>query len=386
MITFGIIFLLIATGINVSNFTRIAREKDHNMTLVMNMMIDSPNPPQINIEEQRAEEESHRDMFFFATKNEDGTYSIELDHIFDMDENEAKYYVEKAFNSKKDKGYIGEYRFVKNNDKNSVIIVDCTKDFTFAKNTLWVSIGILLGGLGAIFGVVYLTTSKILKPVRESYDRQSIFISNASHELKTPLTIISANNEITEVEKGETNQTITIANQVNKMNTVIKNLTLLTNVNEMTKVNVEEINISDLADEIITSFKSTINNEKVAFNISVDNDIIFKTNRNLISQILFIILENANKYGENYINLSIFINKNNKLCIYEENESHHIDEGSLNHYADRFYRSSEVRNTVSGSGIGLSILKDIVNLLKGELSINGKNNVYSLKIEFKQPK
>jgi len=123
----------------------------------------------------------------------------------------------------------------------------------------------------AIFVLILLISNKVVKPIAESYEKQKQFITDASHELKTPLTIISANNEIEEMEHGESESTKAISKQVNKMTSMVKNLTALARLDEASAIEKAELDLSNIVNDAIELFRPAITSNERLFDYSVED-------------------------------------------------------------------------------------------------------------------
>ena len=315
-----------------------------------------------------------------------------MDHIASasLSEDQAKELVAKIKETKKDSGIINKYYMFKvadlGNEMNEIkglAVLDCEQSLKSLDTVR--NYSLIFGSLGLVimFVLLYFFSDKILKPVKEAYDKQKNFISNASHELRTPLTIISANNELIEMQNGNSDHTENISKQIKKMNDMVAGLTLLSKVADPDSVEIKDVNASIVAEEICMNYEHLYQEINKNFQYDIQKDICFKCNDKLLSQLVYILLDNASKYAKDNIKFSLRQNKD-IITIQQENEVEKIEQGDLNQYADRFYRGEDVRGNVEGSGIGLSIAKDIVTLFKGKMSIKGIYNRFTIEIEFKK--
>ena len=240
---------------------------------------------------------------------------------------------------------------------------------------------ISLISLFTIFSLLQLFANKILKPIIDAHEKQKKFITNASHELKTPLTVITANNELLEMEYGENEYTQTITKQIVKLTTMTNTLVSLSKIDEMnTLEDMYEFSVTDAAYDIIQTYKKVLEKE---FTYEIDENVTLLGNEKLIRDLITLILDNARKYSESYIKFSINKTKG-KIHLVCENDTSNIEKGNLNHYAERFYRSDEIRGNVSsGSGIGLSLVKEIVEIHRGIMKIYSPDGkTYIININF----
>ena len=282
-------------------------------------------------------------------------------------------------------GFYGAYRYKVKiaDDFKLVVFVDCTKEMRSIRYFVFTGTWISLVGIIAVFIIVFIFSKIVFNPVKRTYDKQKRFVTNAAHELKTPLTIISANNELIDAQYNSLDETQAIDKQVKKLTIMINNLTLLSKLDEEDK-NVdlkEKVDLTKLSNDLIEPFKVIFESRNIKFNFFVDDNCYIKGNTNLISQLLSLLIDNANKYALTYINFEVrIVGKGVELKTSNDAD---IDEKNPNLLLERFYRNDKARGKIEGSGIGLSVVNEIVKLHKGTIKLNASNNVYSCVIKFK---
>lgn len=386
MLSVSLVLILIIGLINVANYTKIINNSDHIIDILIDNggKFDDHLQPKENhlVDEPLDKETPFETRYFVVIENEDGTLDINCSKVAKINQEQAS----SLYTSiKKSNGTISSYRYKQGyyNNLKITVFLDYSRQYNTFLNFLIYSILISCIGLLLVFLLVIILTKIIMKPVIESYNKQKHFITNASHELKTPLTIISTNNELIEIEYGENDSSKAIENQISKMNKMVKNLTLLSKLDENDySKNVNEINLSESLIEISNSFKNSFKQKNIKFETNVQENVFYKCDTTLMSQLFNILLDNALKYSSSFFKITL-TKTNSKINLSFINDCDEIDENINEKVFDRFFRSTNARSSnIEGSGIGLSIAKEIVTLHKGEIhsSITNKN-IFEIKIK-----
>lgn len=324
---------------------------------------------------------------FFSVKftNSNPNPTVDTSMIASVSKEEAIDMAKETIDSNSMIGFYGAYRYKVKiaDDFKLVVFVDCTKEMRSIRYFVFTGTWISLVGIIAVFIIVFIFSKIVFNPVKRTYDKQKRFVTNAAHELKTPLTIISANNELIDAQYNSLDETQAIDKQVKKLTIMINNLTLLSKLDEEDK-NVdlkEKVDLTKLSNDLIESFKVIFESRNIKFNFFVDDNCYIKGNTNLISQLLSLLIDNANKYALTYIDFEVrIVGKGVELKTSNDAD---IDEKNPNLLLERFYRNDKARGKIEGSGIGLSVVNEIVKLHKGTIKLNASNNVYSCVIKFK---
>ena len=394
MLSVFVLLVLILGTINIVNFSIVASDADRVTEMIMNnggtFAKTPPEGPQLEggpMGPSSPETPSSTRYFTYSfNKNGEGqkvSYNISI-----VNEEEALSWASDLLNSRSSKGWSRtSYRYriynVTSNNRTYVTVIDQSRELTPSYYVLWASIIGSLVGLIITFIVLLLISKRVIKPIEDSQRMQKRFISDASHELKTPLTIISANNEILEMDYGETLESKEINKQINHLTNIINDLNSLAKFDEAKpNNNDQEFDLSKLVKDISNSFIEPFKEKGKRFEFNISENIFFKGNENQIGTLISSILENALKYSLS--STSLILNKDGERIIIEEiNDSNDIEEGPLDQIFERFYRSDEAREkSKDGSGLGLSIAKEIVNLHHGRIYAKGEKGKFILKVEF----
>ena len=199
------------------------------------------------------------------------------------------------------------------------------------------------------FLIVYFTSQKIVEPVKDSYDKQKLFIANASHELKTPLAVIQANMEALDISKENEKWKSNIEDEISHANKLVLDLLQLAKMDagNIEKGAIEDINLKAEIEKRIEMFKPKFTGS-ISLKDSSDNQIIKLPKQDLF-QVLDILLDNATKYGDKKI--SIILDKNGFAVT---NDGATIPKKDQEKIFDRFYQTDKTKD---GSGLGLAIAK-----------------------------
>ena len=399
MLAIFIVLGTIVTIINVLNYNKIVRDADN----ILNVLIenngrfpddmqsgknDSNSPP--GSERPSPEFPRRQDGFSPETPFESRYFSILVDtegnyyanesmQIAAVNAEEAKTMATEVYSSGKTKGFYDNYRFVtgKTEGGTRIIFLDCMRSLDNFRNTLTSSIVISLIGLGAVFVLVLIFSKRMIKPVSESYDKQKEFITNAGHEIKTPLSIINADAEVLEMETGENEWVDDIKFQTKRLTELTNDLIYLARMDEARdNVKMLEFPLSDMVTEAASSFAAPAKAEHKSFSYDIEPGITFKGDEKEIYKLVTILLDNAMKYSPEggYIHVELKQAKNRISLNVTNTTQEELDEASLEHFFDRFYRADKSRNSKKSSyGIGLSVARAIVDKHKGRIRAYAKD-------------
>jgi len=249
-------------------------------------------------------------------------------------------------------------------------------------------IGILISLIITYYLAVYLT-KKALIPIETAWNNQAKFIQDASHELRTPISIISSKLERmlkhpNSTISGEVETIADAMSEIRRSKKMISDLLSLTKEEAITKLNITEVNIKNFIKDICVDYVdiADIQEKRFEMNFNLKNETIF-TDENKLRQLLLIFIDNAFKYTKE--NDFIAININQKDNVYTEifiiDSGVGIKQEDIPYIFDRFFRSENVRDKdIDGSGIGLSIAKMIAINLGAEISVKCENNKTEFKI------
>lgn len=297
-----------------------------------------------------------------------------VNQIAAVDAETAAEYAQSVAQGTKTTGFRGYYRYAMTTEgaNTRIIFLDCTRSLSNVRNTLLASIGVTLLGLLAVFWLLVLLSGRIIKPVAESYEKQKRFITDAGHEIKTPLTIISADADLAELENGESEWLTDIKRQTSHLTALTNNLIYLSRMDEeQPPLQPIEFPISDLVCELAQSFLAPSKTQGKTLSIEVQPMLSYTGDETALRQLCSVLLDNALKYSPDGGNICIRLEKQSRsLRLTVANTvASPIPPEKLNLMFDRFYRTDQSRNSQTGGyGLGLSIAKSIVIAHKGKIS------------------
>ena len=361
--------------------------------------------------------------YFTVTINSKGKVeNIDTSKIASVSSENAAGYAKKLWKSgKKGDGKSGfaencKYLTVDEDGSTMYIFLSCHRELSTIKTYILASVGISAFGLLVVFVMIYFFSGKILKPVSESYEKQKRFITDASHEIKTPLTIIDANTEVIEMMEGENEWTSSTRKQIARLTSLTEKLVFLSRMDEeATKLEMFEFSLSDAILDTAEPFKAVAQTKGKKLTIDVTDGILYTGDEKTIRQLVSILLDNAIKYSGcssvscengninkknlNKTNLNEttqtqnnFVTttgdpapeieltmrpsgKNRIITVWNTvDDTANIKKGRQDMLFERFYRTDASRNSKTGGfGIGLSAAYAIVKAHKGKITAESKD-------------
>lgn len=286
---------------------------------------------------------------------------------------EALTYAKQIYESGHKKGFLNIYRYntTKTDSGTMVLFLDCSRGMNVFHSFLKTSLFVSLVGIIGVFIIVMLLSKRAIKPIAESYEKQKHFITDASHELKTPLTVISANTEVLELTNGENEWTKSIHNQVSRLTELTNSLVSLARMDEReSRLIMTDFSLSDAVSESVEPFKQVISQQGKTLDENIQKNLTYTGNEDSIRKLVGILMDNAIKYSDDMGKIAVFLKLGNKGVVLSiKNTVYHIEKGNHEELFERFFRGDASRNSeTGGSGIGLSIARAIVVAHKGKIT------------------
>lgn len=300
---------------------------------------------------------------------------VDVRHTATVSEDDAIEMAKKIYFSQKTSGKTGKYHYLVSpsrfNNGSTVVFLDVTDENISYFRVLLISLGIGTVCWFLMLLLVIQLSRKAIQPIAENIEKQKQFITNAGHEIKTPLAIIQSNTDAMELINGETKWSKNIKNQIARLDGLTKNMLFLAKMDEGNIQNIiTTFSISELLRVSVQDFMEPLSLKHITVYANIEDNITIDANKEQIAQLISIFLDNALKYTNESGTLSISLEKPGKKRIISfVNTCDALPEVSSEKLFDRFFRSDKARTQKSGGyGIGLSVAKSIVEYYSGSIS------------------
>lgn len=315
----------------------------------------------------------YESRYFSVFLTEEGSViSVNTGKIAAVDTTEAIEYAQLVVASGLTSGFADDYRYTVYTvgTETHIIFLDCGRELSTFDTFLLTSVGVSAVGLLAVLLLLIFLSARIVKPFSENYKKQKQFITDAGHELKTPLTIIDADAEVLELDIGENEWLGDIKNQTKRLAELTNSLILLARMDEQPQTEKIDFPISDLAEETVETFQALARTRNKQLLCSIQPMLSMRGYERAIRQLITILLDNAVKYSDDGGRIELTLEKQKNLIrLSVFNTAEAVSRDSLPHLFDRFYRADQSRNSRTGGyGLGLSIASAIVNAHRGKIS------------------
>ena len=257
-----------------------------------------------------------------------------------------------------------------------VVFLDVSAERQNNENLMMITGVIFAVGIIVLMIIAILLSKWLVRPVKETFDKQKVFISDASHELKTPLAVISANVDVLQSEIGENKWLEYISSETMRMSELVNELLSLARLDDKnsSSLNMSDFSLTDLVLQTALPFESRMFESGKKFTVEADENIDYHGDQSAIRHILTILIDNAEKYSGENGEISVKLTKHGAKRIIEVfNTGRGIPQDKLDKVFERFYREDEVRNSKSGGyGLGLSIAKSIAEAHRGSITVQSE--------------
>lgn len=317
-------------------------------------------------ENRGSAEMQYGDRYFEITVMSDGTTDLRTRNTDAMTGEEAGELVAEILKDGKETGYKDDYRYIvgSNPDGETVVrLLDCTMDAKSLSDLRLITVAVgLLGTLIAFFFILF-TSKSAVRPLAESMEKQKRFITDAGHELKTPLAVIATNMDILTMDLGENEWVEGTKKQVGRLRKLVNNLVSLSRMDEQdTQFVAAQFSVSDAAFECFDLYESVAESAGKRLEADIEEGVNITADENTIRQIFAILLDNAVKYAEGDGLIRMRLHREGRKVFFEtENDwARNVDPAKLDTLFDRFTRGDRSRSNADGKngfGLGLAIAR-----------------------------
>ena len=382
MVSLLAVLLVIMSAVNLVYYGQVIQEADSTLALLAanDGFFPKSNhefPPDGKFpkrEPHLSPELPYETRYFFVTLAEDGSArSVNTGKIAAVDTADAIAYAQSVWAQGKTQGFADQYRFLVDTSSSEplILFLDCSRGLANFKTLLLSCIGVSFVGSLLVLLLLIFLSGRIVRPFLENYEKQKQFITDAGHELKTPLTILNADAEILAMDYGENEWVSDIQTQTKRLADLTNDLILLSRMEEeQTQLQMLELPLSDIAEETITPFQAVARTQGKALELHIQPMLSLRGDEKSLRKLFSILLDNAVKYSVPQSTISCTLEKQ-KNCIRLSvwNAVDHITKAQTEHLFDRFYRTDQSRNSQTGGyGLGLSIALAIVTAHKGKIT------------------
>ncbi len=315
-------------------------------------------------------------FFYVKADGNGGVLEYMIDMMNDMEESEALSHFGNAQASGRERGDSGNLRFlIQDTSYGSItIFAEISAENILLQRLIDVSLWVAAISCAVLLLVSIVLSGWVVRPVRDAFNKQRRFISDASHELKTPLTIICADADVLENEIGENTWLTHIKTQTARMGFLVHDLLSLAKTDEQGKTLHAEFDISQAVLSTSLEFESRAFEEGKNLLLEVVPNLRFIGDEPRIKQVCAILLDNAVRYSGEGAEIEVSLKaEGGKLLLSVYNTGPGIPQSEFKKVFERFYRSDQSRaRTTGGYGLGLSIAQSVVEVHKGKISVVGK--------------
>ena len=308
--------------------------------------------------------------FFVLRYTDDGTLTqADLKSIASVTEDDTQAYLAAALAHGAGYGYCGSYRFLvaQEDGENIAIFLDSYHELRSLRIVLVWSLAADAACILLVFLLVLLLSRRAIDPVMRSAEQQKQFITDASHELKTPITVIATSLKVLEMETGKQKWIDKAMAQTEKLTDLVNSLVTLSRMDEEdSPLKMEDFPVSDAVNETAESFRELAESKGHALTLSIAPGLTYHGDEYAVRQLVSILLDNAVKYAAEGSSISLSLEKARRGVVLRTSngceKQDGLDTGKL---FDRFYRADTARSSGNGFGIGLSIARSIAEGHKG---------------------
>ncbi len=376
LIAFLMVIILISGLVNIVNYVVVTGRIDKTIDLILDYRPALPREPAPDrpFRALPDEEANYMTRFFTVTVDDNGNILDEdLEHIASVNEEKAADYASEALAKHFDRGYIQDYRYIRTTEENGTVVVflNCSRELQSIRSLLILTAVISVSSIILVFLLSLFLSSKAIRPLEQNINIQKQFITDASHELKTPLTSMATSLDIIEMQNGKDEWTDNIRRQIGRMSLLVKDLVVLSRLDEVKVVkDKDSFDISGISWEILELYMPQAKAVGKDIETDIEDVVIMSGDKDSVRRLISVLLDNAIKYSVAKSTIRfILVKHHGKIKIEVINRCDYEEAPDTERLFDRFYRPDSSRSSdTGGSGIGLAIAKSVVQSHGGTIT------------------
>ncbi len=392
-----VLLLVLISGINITNSWINIRQTDRHLAMLSDTethilkqekpefpadrFFDKPSdkPERKNLFNPPIDKDTAMSLRFFVVHlgADNSILNTNVSRISSVTEDEASEYAHKALEKQKKTGYISNFKFkITDQDKTDgvfkiIVFLDASRQSDQISAVLALSAAAALVCWFFMLLPVILLSRKAIRPIARNIQRQKQFVTDAGHEIKTPLAVIQANIDAMELINGENKWSRNIRSQTVRLNGLMQNLLTLAKMDEENQnLQMTVFSFSELCDTALQPFYEPAALRQITIQARIQPDLFIQANQEYMQRLLSVLFDNAVKYADSKGTVTVTLQTSaGKILLHVENTCSRLPQDDAEKLFDRFYRADSARTQKNGGyGIGLSAAYAIVKAHKGTIS------------------
>lgn len=381
MAAISVLILLLLGAINVANFVIVGNQIDRNLQMIaaremggeIQLPPNEPPPRRFLDPPKNAYDTVLSSNYFVVRYDPNGNIAdVDVSRISSISEDDAKGRAALAYVRGQESGRDGRFRYLAQTSPmgTTIVFLDTSGERFSYLRILLLSAGIGAVCWGLMLALVIFLSRRAIRPIEENIQRQKQFVTNAGHEIKTPLAIIQSNAEALELYQGESKWSRNIKEQTQRLDGLMKHLLTLARMDEGAgAVQPEDLPFSQMVEERAGDFLQPMEGRGITLKQEIQPDLTLRADRAQMEQLLSTLLDNCVKYTDEGGTVWVRLNREGRqLSLSVENTCTELPHVPPEKLFDRFYRGDEARTQKSGGyGIGLAVARSLAQANGGRL-------------------
>lgn len=374
MLSFAVVLFVVLVIINALNYRQTIAQVDRLSTMLVENNGSFPEAPSNNganehpkhglpIGQEMRKDDELATRFATVQVVNGEVQSVDNSRLVSVDEATLKETALQISQGTKQLGWEQNmrYRVGVTDSTKLIVFVDANREVQQINRLLMLTSVVFIVCMGVVYIIVRRVSKRAIRPFLENVKRQQQFISNASHEIKTPLAVLSANNDLLAMMGTEDKFIDSNKRQIKRLNSLVEQMLILSRYDEgEAAVTKEKVDLVAITKNVVEEVSPILNEKGLQVKFIGEEQTIIVTNKDAMIALIRILLDNAMKYtvGEPMITVEA---RKNQLSI--GNQTEPMTEEQVSQVFDRFYRIDSSRNRATGgSGLGLSIAQKIAEM------------------------